>query len=98
RYWPHVDAPRHLTLIPMRLLALKLETLGMKAELLTTTDRGSLGWNTFGWEYFFANWSSQPLLKKALRLTGRFISLLFSPIERMEGRGSAYTVVFRKDS
>lgn len=96
RYWPHVDAPRHLTLIPMKLLTAKFEAMGMKAELITTTDRGSIGWNTFGWEYFFANLSSQLYIKKALRLIGRLVSILFSPFEKMEGRGSAFTVVFRK--
>ena len=81
--WPHVDAPRHLILIPMRLLAKRLEALGMKAELITTTDQGSIGWNLFGWEFFFANFSSQLYLKKVL-------------IEKIEGKGSAYTMVFRK--
>ncbi len=94
--WPHVDAPRHLILIPMKLLAERLEALGMKAELITTTDPGSIGWNTFGWEFFFANLSSQLYFKKVLRRIGRLISLLFSPIERIEGKGSAYTMVFRK--
>jgi len=96
RYWPHVDAPRHLTLIPMELLAEKLESLGMKAELITTTDQGSIGWNVFGWKFFFANMSSQSYIKKVLRQVGLLVSLLLSPIERMEGKGSAYTVVFRK--
>lgn len=96
RYWPHVDAPRHLTLIPMALLTEKLKSLGMKAELITTTDRGSIGWNTFGWQFFFANLASQPHIKRALRLIGRLVSLLLSPIENMQGKGSAYTVVFRK--
>jgi len=94
--WPHVDAPRHLILIPMKLLAERLEALGMKAELITTTDPGSIGWNTFGWEFFFANLSSQLYFKKVLRWIGRLISLLFSPIESIEGKGSAYTMVFRK--
>jgi len=94
--WPHVDAPRHLILIPMKLLAERLEALGMKAELITTTDLGSIGWNTFGWEFFFANLSSQLYFKKVLRRIGRLISLLFSPIEGIEGKGSAYTMVFRK--
>lgn len=98
RYWPHVDAPRHLMLIPMALLKEKLEVLGMKAELITTTDQGSIGWNIFGWKFFFANFSSQPYIKKVLRQVGRFVSWLLSPIERMEGKGSAYTVVFRKDN
>jgi SAM-dependent methyltransferase len=98
RYWPHVDAPRHLMLIPIKLLSDKLEAMGMKAELITTTDRGSMGWNTFGWEYFFANLSSQRYIRKGLRLIGRLVSLLSSPIEKMEGRGSAYTMVFRKSA
>jgi 2-polyprenyl-3-methyl-5-hydroxy-6-metoxy-1,4-benzoquinol methylase len=96
RYWPHVDAPRHLALIPMKLLVEKLTGLGMKVELMTTCDLGSMGWNTFGWKFFFANLSSQVYFKKVLRQVGRLLSLLLSPIERMEGRGSAYTVVFRK--
>ena len=96
RYWPHVDAPRHLTLIPMRLLVDKLEALGMKAELITTTDKGSIGWNKFGWEFLFLNMSSKRYIKKVLIRIGRLVSLFFSPIERVEGRGSAYTIVFRK--
>ncbi len=97
RYWPHVDAPRHVMLIPIKLLAKKLELLGMKAELITTTDQGSIGWNTFGWEFFFANLSSQRYIKKILRRIGRLVSILFGPIEKVEGKGSAYTMVFRKN-
>lgn len=97
RFWPHVDAPRHVMLIPIKLLAKKLESLGTKAELITTTDQGSIGWNTFGWEFFFANLSSQRYLKKFLRRFGRLVSLLFGPIEKTEGKGSAYTIVFRKN-
>lgn len=98
RFWPHVDAPRHLTLIPMKLLAKKLEALGMKAELITTTDEGSIGWNVFGWKFFFANLSSQLYIKKVLRQVGWLVSIFLSPIERLEGKGSAYTLVFRKSA
>jgi 2-polyprenyl-3-methyl-5-hydroxy-6-metoxy-1,4-benzoquinol methylase len=94
--WPHVDAPRHLILIPMKLLAEKLESLGMQAELITTTDQGSLGWNTFGWKFFFSNLCSKSYLKKILRRIGWVVSLLSGPIEKIEGKGSAYTMVFRK--
>ena len=98
RFWPHVDAPRHLTLIPMELLTKKLEALGMKAELITTTDEGSIGWNVFGWKFFFANLSSQPYIKKVLRQVGWLVSIFLSPIERLEGKGSTYTLVFRKSA
>ncbi len=97
RYWLHLDAPRHVMLIPMKLLAEKLESLGMEAELITTTDQGSIGWNAFGWEFFFSNLCSQFYFKKVLRRIGRLLSLLFGPIEKIEGKGSAYTMVFRKN-
>jgi SAM-dependent methyltransferase len=98
RYWPHLDAPRHLTLIPMTLLAEKLSALGLKAEFMTTTDQGSLGWNTFGWEFFFSNLTSHARAKSVLRRIGRLISRLLSPIEAREGVGSAYTLIFRKEA
>lgn len=98
RYWPHVDAPRHLTMIPMALLAEKMGALGMTPELATTTDPGSIGWNRFGWEFFFANLASQRHINRLLRLVGRGVSLLLAPLERREGHGSAYTMIFRKEA
>jgi SAM-dependent methyltransferase len=96
RYWPHVDAPRHLLLIPPQILLEKMAALGMKVELITTTDEGSLGWNVFGWEFFFSNLNAHPRVNRVLRLIGRIVAKLFSPIEKIEGKGSAYTMVFRK--
>lgn len=98
RYWPHVDAPRHLMLIPAQLLIDKMATLGMRVELLTTTDAGGRGWDIFGWEYFFSNLSARPRLNRILRRIGRRVAKLVDPIERQEGKGSAYTMVFRKVS
>ena len=96
RYWPHVDAPRHLMLIPSQSLVEKMASLGMKVELITTTDEGGLGWNIFGWVYFFSNLSKRPGISRVLRVMGRMVGKLLSPIEKIEGKGSAYTMVFRK--
>jgi SAM-dependent methyltransferase len=96
RYWPHVDAPRHVMLIPMKILKERLASLGMKAELITTTDEGGLGWNTFGWEYFFSNLCRHPRLNRWLRKLGRTVAKMVEPIEKKELKGSAYTMVFRK--
>jgi SAM-dependent methyltransferase len=96
RYWPHVDAPRHVMLIPMKLLVDKMNQLGMKAELITTRDEGSLGWNTFGWGFFFGNISSHKQIKRVLHRVGRLVAWFLAPIERREGKGSAYTMVFKK--
>lgn len=97
-FWPHLDAPRHLMLIPSQILVEKLASLGMKLELNTTTDEGGLGWNIFGWEYFFSNLCSYSGINRALRIFGRMVAKLLSPIEKTEGKGSAYTMVFRKGS
>ena len=96
RYWPHVDAPRHLMLIPAKVLIDQMATLGMTVELFTTTDEGGLGWNIFGWEYFFSNLCMHPRCKRILRKFGRMVARLVGPIEKKEGKGSAYTLVFMK--
>jgi len=49
RYWTHVDAPRHLELIPVQLLSKQLETFGMKPVSITTRDKASMIFSTFGW-------------------------------------------------
>lgn len=97
RYWPHVDAPRHLMLIPAAVLMKKMESLGLKTVLFTTSDEGSRGWNIFGWDFFFGNMCSLPLIHQLLRVIGKAVGWVLSPIERREGKGSAYTLVFQRE-
>ena len=97
RYWTHLDAPRHVMLIPMKLLAEKLKSLGMKEESATTRDQGSTDQNKFGWKNFFRRRTSNPYVKYVLSQLGLLVSLIFGPIERIEGKGSVYTMVFRKN-
>jgi 2-polyprenyl-3-methyl-5-hydroxy-6-metoxy-1,4-benzoquinol methylase len=96
RFWTHVDAPRHLHLIPAALLRQRAAQLGFEAELLTTTDPGSIGWNDFGWRFSAANLTSAAALKRPLRLAGRILAKVAAPVDNREGRGSAYTAVLRK--
>jgi SAM-dependent methyltransferase len=96
RRWLHLDAPRHVMLIPTKLLIAKMEKLGMKAEWMTTTDEGSVRCNVGGWQFFFVNLSSNPTIKSVLFRIGRLVAKLFSAIEHKEGNGSAYTIVFKK--
>lgn len=96
RYWPHVDAPRHVMLIPSALIIKKLESLGMRLELNTTNDKGGLGWNIFGWEFFFSNLSRYSKLNRYLRYFGRRVAAIFKCFDQAEGKGSAYTLVLKK--
>jgi 2-polyprenyl-3-methyl-5-hydroxy-6-metoxy-1,4-benzoquinol methylase len=97
RYWPHVDAPRHLSLIPLTLLIKRMTASGLKPIWSTTKDRGTLGWNAFGWVHFFDNLSDRRYVKTGLGIAGKFASVLLGPLERMDSLGSAYTVVFKKE-
>lgn len=94
--WTHVDAPRHVVLIPLDLLTRRARDAGLEPVLVTTTDPGSLGWNTFGWQYTLGNLWPRPLFKRVMMHLGRLISLAMSPFERREFRGSTYTAVYRK--
>ena len=68
----------------------------MKAELITTNDQGGIDQNAFGWKYFFRRKISHGNMRKALSKVGRLAAWMLGPIERIEGKGSAYTMVFRK--
>jgi len=97
RFWPHVDAPRHLNLIPLSLLDEQMQSYGLKTVWSTTTDKGTLGWNLFGWMHFFAHMTELRYIKTALVTVSKIVSIILGPIERMKGLGSAYTVVFQKE-
>jgi 2-polyprenyl-3-methyl-5-hydroxy-6-metoxy-1,4-benzoquinol methylase len=96
--WVHIDAPRHLALIPRKLIVNDMLPLGLTSVLETTTDKGSLHWNVFGWKHSFANLMGNRLTRYAARGAGRLAAGLFWPVESREGRGSAYTLVLRKET
>jgi 2-polyprenyl-3-methyl-5-hydroxy-6-metoxy-1,4-benzoquinol methylase len=96
RFWTHVDAPRHVHLLPSSMLRDKMRALGLAEELCTTRDEGSLRWNAFGWGWSFAGLVAPNVLKRGMRLAGRILAKMLTPIERREGLGSAYTGVYRK--
>ena len=96
RFWAHLDAPRHLEIIPADLLIEYLRQRDCDVVFQTTKDPGALGWNVFGWKHSLANLFSGILPQALLHQAGRVISLLCRPLERKEGWGSAYTLVFKK--
>jgi 2-polyprenyl-3-methyl-5-hydroxy-6-metoxy-1,4-benzoquinol methylase len=103
RFWPHVDAPRHVVLIPRQTLIAQMAKMGFAMVLQTTNDRGGLGWNLFGWEFCFRNYLNSfnflhpRLIQIVARLLGRLVGGIFYFIERVNGLGAAYTIVFRKE-
>lgn len=94
--WAHIDAPRHLYLIPPDVLRSVAEACGLSLVLQTTTDEGSLGWNRFGWQLSLANMSQRPRFRSYAMRAGGMIADMLRPLEERDGRGSAYTMVFAK--
>jgi hypothetical protein len=94
--WVHLDAPRHVQLIPPRLLLAKARDLGLKRELLTFTDPGSRGWNTWGWAMNLGNRFTGRIPSFAARMVGRGVGLLLSPLELRGSAGTCYTTVLRR--
>jgi len=94
--WPHLDAPRHLALIPPDTLASLGAKHGLRLEWMTTDDPDARSWNRFGWQRLLMNRFRGRLMRRAMYVAGFAASLLLSQFDRREGRGSAYTMVLRK--
>ncbi len=94
--WPHVDAPRHLYLIPANVVIQRLRPLGLEPVLLTTNDKGGQSWNRFGWQRFLMNRFSSKLAQMAAFVLGYLISVPMALWERRELKGSAYTLILQK--
>ncbi len=93
--WAHLDAPRHLQLIPLDLLDRQFAPMGLTRESGTTTDPFGIVNNCFGWYGSLAN-SLGHRMAPFTWYSGRAINKLLIPIERTGWRGSTYTVAFRK--
>ena len=94
--WPHVDAPRHISLIPEHLLTTKLKGLGFDLVMKTSNDKGGKSWNRFTWQRLLMNSISSHLLEKILFLFGWLISIPMSLLENRKFNGSCYTVIYQK--
>jgi 2-polyprenyl-3-methyl-5-hydroxy-6-metoxy-1,4-benzoquinol methylase len=96
RYWAHLDAPRHLQLIPHGTLVSKLEALGASHVLTTTTDPVGLECNRLGWEYAVRRHPARrPSTATSMRL-GKLATMMLKPLEIRRLQGAAYTALFIK--
>jgi 2-polyprenyl-3-methyl-5-hydroxy-6-metoxy-1,4-benzoquinol methylase len=94
--WTHIDAPRHLFLLPLATLAHLCTERGLEVVLATTSDQSAAGWNRFGWRESLAGLVKHETAARALRVLGSVIARAMSPIERQAGRGTTYTLLVRR--
>ncbi len=94
--WPHVDAPRHLQLIPVNLLIQQLAPLGLMPVMVTSNDKGGRSWNVFGWQKTLMNLSHQQHIQLFLKALGLILGKVLGVFESGELKGAAYTAIFQK--
>lgn len=94
--WPHIDAPRHLALVPAATLVAQARGMGLEPLTLTASDFGARGWNAFGWQHALLTPSSGALRRRAAFYAGSLVAIALARVEGRGLRGSAYTVAFRK--
>jgi SAM-dependent methyltransferase len=96
--WAHLDAPRHLCLIPPPALVDRGERLGLRTVALTASDPDGIECNLFGWvNSLRVRPAAGPPSTAAIRAAGALARVL-APLERSSGRGAAVTVLMQRGS
>ena len=92
----HVDAPRHLYLIPREWFHEFAREHGLKVELDTTRDVGSMGLNYYGWYLAVRNVTGRRLPEHIVCRIAQYIANRMRSREEREGHGCSYTIALRK--
>ncbi|MHB1261335.1 MAG: class I SAM-dependent methyltransferase [Thermoplasmatota archaeon] len=96
RHWWHLDAPRHVQLIPDTALAAALHPLGLEPVCQTTRDRDGLLWNLGGWQRSLATRAGWPAGGWQARIAGLAAAMVLAPAEVLLQKGSTFTALYRK--
>jgi 2-polyprenyl-3-methyl-5-hydroxy-6-metoxy-1,4-benzoquinol methylase len=94
--WAHIDAPRHLVLIPFAALSSRAGELGLTVAQVTPADAAGRHWNRFGWEYALRGTPAHRTPTRGITALSLLIAALLAPVERRGMNGAAYTAVFVK--
>jgi SAM-dependent methyltransferase len=94
--WAHLDAPRHVILIPEKVMTEHVGKHGLAPEVLTASNVSANGFNGFGWGFTFSNFVGDNPLGRFVNFAGRALAKVLIPIERTGWRGSTYTAIYRK--
>jgi 2-polyprenyl-3-methyl-5-hydroxy-6-metoxy-1,4-benzoquinol methylase len=94
RNWCHIDAPRHLYLIPAAATIEKAEALGLRHVATTSTDLSGRRWDRFGWEYAIRRHPAKHPRTKATWAASMIASAVMTPLEMRKLAGTTYTSLF----
>jgi SAM-dependent methyltransferase len=94
RYWCHVDAPRHLFLIPAAALIEKGEQLGLRHVISTSSDLSGRRWDRFGWEYAIRRHPARRPRTPVTWAASVLLTAAMTPLEARKLAGTTYTSLF----
>jgi 2-polyprenyl-3-methyl-5-hydroxy-6-metoxy-1,4-benzoquinol methylase len=94
RYWCHIDAPRHLYLIPAATLIRKAEVLGLHHVMTTSSDLSGRRWDRFGWEYAIRRHPARHPRTRATWAASVAATAAMTPLEARKLAGTTYTSLF----
>jgi SAM-dependent methyltransferase len=95
--WPHLDAPRHLSLMPAQALVARGRELGLRCLQLTTSDPFGLQCNLHGWAYGMRRRPAAGPASPAVGQLAGILAKLLAPVERSGLRGAALTLLLEKE-
>lgn len=96
--WVHLDAPRHLYLISMKLLEQICQKNGLRLLESTTSDEFSEIQSKFAWLSWARTWVPIRFVRGLLGIVGGGIMYRLARRQQMKaGQGSGYTAVFVKN-
>lgn len=96
RRWAHLDAPRHLCLVPLASLLARARALGLEPVATVTDDPFARHCNRFAWEYALRRRPAGGPSPLPIARLAQVLEKLMAPLERSGLRSSAYTVVLRR--
>jgi SAM-dependent methyltransferase len=95
--WVHLDAPRHLCLMPAAALIGRGRDLGLTDVALSTNDPDGLECNFFGWVGALRRHPAVGPTPDLVSHSARALERTLAPLERTGDRGSAVTILMRKE-
>jgi SAM-dependent methyltransferase len=95
--WAHVDAPRHLFLIPYPALRTRCHEAGLTATLVTTSDATGRDCNRLGWVYALRRFPARHDATPRVGLLSDLLVRGLGPAEHRGLNGAAYTALFVKE-
>ena len=96
--WAHLDAPRHLRLMPADALAASLRPHGLRLLEFTTCDPFGRLCSLHGWTSAMRRRPALGDPPASLIRLAQAVTLALRPIERRTDRGAAMTLLFGKDA